>query len=142
MTTSATSHQPSCAAFWVRAIAEALESEGLDLPSLFAEAGLELAALKDPYARFASDKVCVLWQLAVARSGNPTLGLTTSQIAKPASFAVPRLLKFSQTVEPSASAKPTPVIFARKSFLRLLISLNRYSSAKPSMTFPNSGPRG
>ena len=88
MKKSAISHQPSCAAFWVKAIAEALQSEGLDLPSLFAEAGLEFAALKDPYARFASDKVCLLWQLAVARSGNPTLGLAGSQIAKPASFDV------------------------------------------------------
>src|SRR3984893_14023303 len=88
MKKSAISHQPSCAAFWVKAIAEALQSEGLDLPSLFAEAGLELAALKDPYARFASDKVCLLWQLAIARSGNPTLGLASSQIAKPASVDV------------------------------------------------------
>ena len=88
MTRSTNSNQPGCAAFWVKAIAEALETEGLDLPSLFAEAGLDLAALKDPYARFASDKVCLLWQLAVARSGNPTLGLARSRIAKPASFDV------------------------------------------------------
>jgi AraC-like DNA-binding protein len=85
---SASSHQPSCAAFWVRAVAEALESEGLDLPALFAEAGLELAALKDPDTRFASDGVSLLWQLAVARSGSPTLGLAKSQIAKPANFDV------------------------------------------------------
>ena len=63
------SHQPSCAAFWLRAVAEALESEGLDLQALFAEAGLELAALKDPDARFPNDNVSLLWQLAVASSG-------------------------------------------------------------------------
>src|ERR1700722_13777399 len=88
MTRSAISQQPSCAAFWVRAVAEALESEGLDLPALFAEAGLEFAALENPDARFASDNVSLLWQLAVARSGSPTLGLARSQIAKPANFDV------------------------------------------------------
>ena len=88
MTRSAISQQRSCAAFWVRAVAEALESEGLDLPALFAEAGLEFAALAEPDTRFASDNVSLLWQLAVARSGSPTLGLARSQIAKPANFDV------------------------------------------------------
>jgi AraC-like DNA-binding protein len=88
MTRKRISHQPSCAVFWVRAIAEALDSEGLDLPTLFAEAGLELAALKDPDTRFANDSVSLLWQLAVARSGSPTLGLAASRIPKPANFDV------------------------------------------------------
>ena len=88
MTRRPNPHQPSCAAFWVRAIADALESEGLDLQALFAEAGLELAALRDPDRRFASDKVDHLWRLALARSGNPTLGLASSKVAKPASFDV------------------------------------------------------
>lgn len=88
MTRRPNPHQASCAAFWLKALAEALESEGLDVPALFAEAGLELAALKDPDRRFPSDKVDQLWQLALARSGNPTLGLASSRIAKPASFDV------------------------------------------------------
>jgi hypothetical protein len=37
MTQNAIPHQSSCVAFWVRAVAEALESEGLDLPALFAD---------------------------------------------------------------------------------------------------------
>jgi AraC-like DNA-binding protein len=88
MTRRPNPHQPSCAAFWVRTVAEALESQRLDLQALFAEAGLELAALKDPDRRFASDKVDQLWRLALARSGNPTLGLASSKIAKPASLDV------------------------------------------------------
>src|SRR5271165_3299752 len=88
MKRTAISDQPSCAAFWVRAVAEALRPEGLDLPALFAEAGLELAALKDPDARFASDNISILWHVAVARSGNPTVGLAGAQIAKPAAFDV------------------------------------------------------
>jgi AraC-like DNA-binding protein len=82
------SSQSSCAAFWVKGIAEALQLEGLDLTALFAEANLDLAALNDPDARFASDSVSLLWQLAVARSGNPTLGLARSQIVSPATFDV------------------------------------------------------
>jgi hypothetical protein len=88
MARKANSPQLTCAAFWVRAIAEALESEGLDVPALFAAAGLELSALKDPDNRFASDNVSLLWRLAVARSGSPTLGLASSQIARPATFDV------------------------------------------------------
>jgi AraC-like DNA-binding protein len=69
-------------------MAEAFESDGLELQALFAEAGLELAALGDADRRFASDKVDQLWRLALARSGNPSLGLASSRIAKPASFDV------------------------------------------------------
>src|SRR5258708_20767492 len=88
MTRRPNPHQPSCAAFWLRTMAEAFESDGLELQALFAEAGLELAALGDADRRFASDKVDQLWRLALARSGNPTLGLASSRIAKPASFDV------------------------------------------------------
>jgi hypothetical protein len=45
MTRRPNPHQASYAAFWVRIMAEAFESERLDLQALFAEAGLELAAL-------------------------------------------------------------------------------------------------
>lgn len=82
------SRHPSCAAFWVKAIAEAMELEGLALPPLFAEAELDLSRLGDPDARFASDKVNRLWQLAVLSSGNPTLGLAGAMTARPASFDV------------------------------------------------------
>jgi AraC-like DNA-binding protein len=82
------SRHSSCAAFWVRGIAAALESEGLKLGPLFAEAGLDLAALDNPDARFASDKVDRLWQVAVQRSSNPTLGLASARTAKPASFDI------------------------------------------------------
>src|SRR5215469_16913018 len=44
--------QMTCAAFWVKGIAETLEAAGLDIPALFEEAELELAALSDADARF------------------------------------------------------------------------------------------
>ena len=80
--------QHSCAAFWVKGVAEALKAEGLDVAALFDEAGLDMEALSDSDSRFPTQRVSLLWQLAVARSGNPAIGLASSNIAKPASFDV------------------------------------------------------
>ena len=80
--------QHSCAAFWVKGVADALKAEELDVAALFDEAGLDMAALSDPDSRFATQKVSLLWQLAVARSGDPAIGLANSNIVKPASFDV------------------------------------------------------
>ena len=78
----------SCAAFWVKGVAEALKAGGLDVPALLGEAGFDAAALNDPDARFPTERVSLLWQLAVARSGNPAIGLSTSNVVRPASFDV------------------------------------------------------
>src|SRR5215469_10611445 len=80
--------QRGSAGFWVRGVADALKAEGLDVAVLFGEAGLDMAALSDPDSRFPTAKVSLLWQLAVARSGDPAIGLANSSIAKPASFDV------------------------------------------------------
>src|SRR5262252_8866562 len=82
------SDRHGCAAFWVKGVAEALKAEGLDVATLFDEAGLDMAALSDPDSRFPTERVSRLWQLAVARSGDPAIGLANSSIAKPASFDV------------------------------------------------------
>jgi AraC-like DNA-binding protein len=78
----------SAAVFWVKGIAETLKAAGLDIGALFDEAGLDTAALSDPDSRFPTEKVSRLWQLAVARSGDPAIGLANSNIVKPASFDV------------------------------------------------------
>jgi len=80
--------QTTCAAFWVKSIAETLQAAGLDTHALFKEAGLELAALSDADARFPTEGISLLWQLAVTRSGNPAIGLTNSSVVKPGSFDV------------------------------------------------------
>jgi AraC-like DNA-binding protein len=80
--------QRSCAGFWLKGVAEALTAEGLDVTALFDEAGLDIAALSDPDSRFPTERVSLLWQLAVTRSGNPAIGLANSTIPKPASFDV------------------------------------------------------
>lgn len=76
------------AAFWVTGIADALAVEQLDVPGLFRDAGLDFAALGDPDARFAIDQINLLWELAVARSGNPAIGLTGAVQAKPRHFGI------------------------------------------------------
>jgi len=80
--------QHSAAAFWVKGVAETLKAAGLDVAALFDEAGLDAAALSDPDSRFPTEKVSLLWQLAVARSGDPAIGLANSNIVKAASFDV------------------------------------------------------
>jgi len=76
------------AAFWVTGIADALAVGQLDVPGLFRDAGLDFAALGDPDARFAIDQVNLLWELALARSGNPAIGLVGAVRAKPGHFGI------------------------------------------------------
>jgi AraC-like DNA-binding protein len=80
--------QHSCAAFWVKGVADALNAEGLDVAALFDDAGLDMTALSDADSRFPTEGVSRLWQLAVTRSGDPAIGLANSNIARPASFDV------------------------------------------------------
>ena len=80
--------QRSAAAFWIKGVVETLKAGGLDVAALLDEAGFDAAALSDPDARFPTESVSLLWQLAVARSGNPAIGLLTSNVVRPASFDV------------------------------------------------------
>jgi hypothetical protein len=63
-------------AAWVRGVVEMFAAEGVDVGALFRDAGLDIAQLESPDGRFPIDDVSVLWELAVARSGKPTLGLS------------------------------------------------------------------
>ncbi|WP_455923828.1 AraC family transcriptional regulator [Pseudomonas putida] len=75
-------------ASWAGGIVKALEIEGLDCRALFAQLGLDFAALDDPDARFPQDSMTRLWTLAVELSGNPSVGLNMAQVVRPASFHV------------------------------------------------------
>jgi AraC-like DNA-binding protein len=61
---------------WVRGVLEMFAAEGIDVAALFEEAGLDRSALDDAAGRFDIDDVSRLWELAVARSGKATLGLS------------------------------------------------------------------
>src|SRR5215470_2815295 len=78
----------SCAAFWVKGVAEALTAAGLDVTALLDEARIETAALSNPDSRFPTESVSRLWQFAVARSGNPAIGLLNANVPRQASFDV------------------------------------------------------
>ena len=61
---------------WVRGVVEMFATEGIDVEALFRDARLNIAVLLDPAGRFSIDDVSLLWEMAVARSGNATLGLS------------------------------------------------------------------
>lgn len=69
-------------AAWVKGVADMMGAQGLDTPSLFAQAGLDIAVLCNPAARVCADAVSQVWELAVARSGNTHLGLDRQLAAR------------------------------------------------------------
>ncbi|WP_038216434.1 AraC family transcriptional regulator [Xenophilus azovorans] len=62
-------------AAWLTGLLSMFEAEGLDVPSLLRDAGFDPDSLHRQNARIPVDEITVLWQLAVARAGKPTLGL-------------------------------------------------------------------
>lgn len=83
MTMSAT----TCSA-WLRGVVNTLEAQGIDIPALFAEAGLSLAMLDDPDKRWPTEQVNRIWTLAVERSGNPAIALGNPHFARPDHYGV------------------------------------------------------
>jgi len=67
---------PTSSSTWVRGVVEMFAAEGVAVGPLFDEAGLDRSVLDDPEGRFEIDDVSRLWELAVARSGKATLGLS------------------------------------------------------------------
>lgn len=63
-------------AAWLRGVIGMFEAEGLDTNALLRDSGFDPAELAKPEARFPADEISILWQLAVERSGNATLGLS------------------------------------------------------------------
>ncbi len=61
---------------WVRGVADMFSAQGLDVQALFNDAALDIGVLDEPDGRFSIDDVSALWEMAVARSGNDTLGLS------------------------------------------------------------------
>jgi AraC-like DNA-binding protein len=62
-------------AAWLEGVLSMFEAEGLDVPSLLRDAGFDPDSLHRQNTRVPVDEISVLWQLAVARGGKPTLGL-------------------------------------------------------------------
>jgi AraC-like DNA-binding protein len=79
---------PTVLAAWVRGMAEKFRSAGLDAQALFTLAGIDMAELDVPDARFSTEQMSILWELAVERSGNPQIGLELGAEARAASFDI------------------------------------------------------
>lgn len=75
-------------AAWVKGITEVLEASGLNVDALFKEVDMDRAAMSDPHARYATEKINMLWELAAERLGNPAIGLARPEVTKPAIFDV------------------------------------------------------
>jgi AraC-like DNA-binding protein len=73
-------------AAWVKGVRQMLESVGLDVGALFADAGLDIGLLDHADARYASNAVSALWTLAALRSQNPAIGLALPNTAIPSMF--------------------------------------------------------
>lgn len=76
------------ASFWVRGVADALNANGLDATPLLLQAGLDPQCLAQPDARLDHDGVSRLWDLAVAASGNPDIGLSAASCSHPTGLDV------------------------------------------------------
>jgi AraC-like DNA-binding protein len=63
-------------------------SQGIDVPPLVRLAGIDARRLEQPGERFGADEVSRLWALAVAGSGNATLGLDRALTARYVDFDV------------------------------------------------------
>jgi AraC-like DNA-binding protein len=75
-------------AVWVKGIADLLAAEGLDVPTLFAAAGIDRAALDTPAGRVQTENISRLWELAADCSSNPAIGVAQPQMVRAASFDV------------------------------------------------------
>lgn len=99
------------------------ESVGLNVPELFRDAGLDIREVANHDARFDPDRISALWELAVARSGNPYLGLAMPDMAHPGSVdvivhlmmtcpnlltAVERFLRYLRIVSDAAEIRLVP----------------------------------
>lgn len=71
---------------WARAIRKALDAADVDSARLFAEAGLDPAALDDPNARYPVAATTRLWQLAVTATGDDAFGLTVARHVSQTTF--------------------------------------------------------
>ena len=72
----------------MRGVADLLQSQGLDAPALFREAGIDIRVLGRADGRLPVEQVDRLWMLAAQRSGQPFVALSRAPVDKPSSFDV------------------------------------------------------
>ncbi len=78
--------QWTIASAWMRGVADLLSTQGLDVPGLFREAGLDIRELEHARRRMPVEQVDRLWMLAEQQSGQPFVALNRATADKPTSF--------------------------------------------------------
>ncbi len=78
---------PTSLGSWAILLANAIESYGLDSEQLFRDAGVELADIKKPDARFPTSLMAKIWHMAAERSSDPYIGLRVAEGFKPSVFS-------------------------------------------------------
>ena len=73
---------------WVKGLAGMFAAQDIDVPRLFRTVGLNIALLDQADARFDVEKISELWELAVAWSGNQTLGLNPELTSRYVNFDI------------------------------------------------------
>lgn len=75
-------------AAWVKGFCGLFHDQGLDVQALLGDVGLDRAALDNPHMRCPTEKVSLLWDLAVQRSCNRMLGIAERPASSLAHFDV------------------------------------------------------
>lgn len=71
---------------WSRAVRRALDLKGCDTAAMLAAAGLDIAALDDPNARYPLAGTTRLWRLATKATGDPCFGLAVASAVTQTTF--------------------------------------------------------
>ncbi|RLA29941.1 MAG: AraC family transcriptional regulator, partial [Gammaproteobacteria bacterium] len=91
---------PHLIATWAVAVAQALDEIDLDSKAIFAEAGIDLIAARDPTMRFPAAKMTQVYDLAEKFSDDPAFGLSIARFIHPTSLhALGYSLFASRTME-------------------------------------------
>ena len=80
-----TAHATSLSS-WSAAIKACLDERGIDSAALFERAGLDMALLADPRARYPLAATTRLWTLAVTATGDEALGLSVARHVRQTTF--------------------------------------------------------
>lgn len=79
-------HAATSLSSWAKAIKLTLDQHNIDSDQLFKQAGLDIAVLQDPNGRYSLEGTTQLWQLAVAATGDQSLGLNVGRNVNQTTF--------------------------------------------------------
>lgn len=80
-------NEPSSITSYCLMLADLFEAQGLDAGRIFLNAGLSLSALRGSTGRVPIFQIRLLWQQAVALSGNPSIALGTARVLSPITYS-------------------------------------------------------